>query len=69
LGRNYQSAVEGHVNELVVLCNGDQVTATLNGNTIPVENKNSPKNGHIQFNTKATEFRVLSIETRKLAPK
>lgn len=69
LGRNFQSAVEGHVNELVVLCNGDQVTATLNGKIIPVDNKNSPKSGHIQFNTKADKFRLLSIETRKLAPK
>ncbi|MBI3831300.1 MAG: hypothetical protein HY291_17410 [Planctomycetes bacterium] len=69
LGRNLQSAVEGHVNELVVLCNGEQVTATLNGKALTVENKGTPKSGHIQFNTKAAEFRVLSIETRKLAPK
>lgn len=56
----------GGVRELIVVCNGDSVTATLDGKPIPVK-PGTARKGMLQLNTSVDSgLRILSIETRPL---
>jgi hypothetical protein len=56
---------EGKPCELLFTCRGDSVTASLNGQSVPVEATGSPRKGILQFNAQAKLFRILSIESRE----
>jgi hypothetical protein len=57
-------ALEGKPHELIVIANGDQVTATLDGKPIPVSANGAPKSGHLQFTARGKSIRLLSFEIR-----
>jgi serine/threonine-protein kinase len=58
--------LRGAVHELVFVCRGDSVSATLDGELVPLENHGSPREGSVQFNATAPGLRVYSLEVRPL---
>ena len=60
------STLEGKVLELIFICRGDSVTATLDGSPLSVTNSGTPRRGGIQFNAPqgGDGLRLLSIAVR-----
>jgi hypothetical protein len=57
-------ALEGKPHELVFVLKGEAVTATLDGQPVPLVVQGKPTTGHLQFNAKGKMLRVLAIEAR-----
>jgi hypothetical protein len=60
------SAYDGKPHDLVFVCSGETVQATLDGRPLDLERVGRPLRGHLQFNYTGKSLRVLSIETRPL---
>jgi hypothetical protein len=54
------------VHELVIVCKGESVTASLNGSPIPVDANGRSLKGKIQFNCRLGSMRVHAIDMRPL---
>jgi hypothetical protein len=57
-------ALEGKPHELIFVCRGEQVTATLDGKPIALTETQPVKNGCLQFNATNGQFRVTGIDYR-----
>jgi len=57
-------ALEGKPHVLVFVMNGETVTATLDGQPVPIESDGALTTGRLQFNAQGRTMRILSIETR-----
>jgi hypothetical protein len=56
--------MDGKPHELLLLCRGSQVTASLNGKPIPLYENKSTRSGCVQFNPSSGTLKVTSIEYR-----
>lgn len=61
---NDLKALEGRPHDLVYTAKGDQVTATLDGKSIPVTFLGPASSGCLQFNGNGKRFAVLSLDFR-----
>ena len=63
---SHRASMEGKTHELIFVCRGDSVTATLNGSPTTVTKSGTPLRGRIQFNerTGGTGLRILAIDVR-----
>jgi hypothetical protein len=50
--------------ELVFVCSGESVTATLDGKPCTLEIEGNPKRGYLQFGAVGGAVRILSIDLR-----
>ncbi|HVR84507.1 MAG TPA: protein kinase [Planctomycetota bacterium] len=57
-------ALEGRPHELLFICRGETVTATLDGRAVPLTDSPPVKSGCLQFNATGGTLRLLSIEYR-----
>lgn len=57
-------SLEGKPHDLVFIMKGDQVSATLDGQPVPVVAEGTPATGRVQFNGQGRMLRILSVETR-----
>jgi hypothetical protein len=57
-------ALEGKPHELVFAMKGEAVTATLDGQPVPLSAKGKPTSGQLQFNGRGKMLRILAIEVR-----
>jgi hypothetical protein len=57
-------ALKGRPHELIFVCRGESVSATLDGQSVPVEPTGRPREGHLQFSATSPGLRVFSIEYR-----
>lgn len=60
------SALYSKPHELVFRCAGDVVTATLDGQPLPVDAHGTSRAGHLQFNCPDGLLRILALEFRPL---
>jgi hypothetical protein len=61
---NGLKAMEGKPHEVLFAARGDQVTATLDGKSIPVSAEGAAKQGCLQFNAHGKTLNILSIDVR-----
>ena len=54
----------GSPHELVFLCRGDSVSATLDGRSVPIEPEGRPREGALQFGSTRPGLRIFSIDYR-----
>ena len=56
--------MDSRPHELILVCRGAQVTASLDGKAIPLYENTSARSGCIQFNPTVGTLRVFSVEYR-----
>jgi serine/threonine protein kinase len=56
--------MDSKLHELIIVCRGAQVSASLNGKAIPLYENKSTRSGCVQFNANTGTLRVTSIEFR-----
>jgi len=56
--------LKGQPHELIFVCRGESVSATLDGKSVPIETNGRPREGALQFVASGPGLRVFSIETR-----
>jgi serine/threonine-protein kinase len=64
LDKNQCKSMEGRPHDVVFLCQGDRVTAALDGKAVSFTKVEPSKRGCLQFNAVSGTIRVLSIEYR-----
>ncbi len=57
-------ALEGRPHELIFVCRGEQVTATLDGKPIALTETQPVKQGCLQFNASGGQFRITGLDYR-----
>jgi tRNA A-37 threonylcarbamoyl transferase component Bud32 len=57
-------ALRGRPHDLIFVCRGETVSATLDGQTVPVEARGRPREGPLQFDASAPGLRIFSIDYR-----
>jgi hypothetical protein len=60
--------LKGRPHELIFVCRGESVSATLDGKSVPIEAQGRPRTGALQFDTTGTGLRIFSIEQRSIRP-
>ncbi|HEX7896488.1 MAG TPA: LamG domain-containing protein [Planctomycetota bacterium] len=63
-GRGQLAAMALKEHELIFVCKGDAVTATLDGATQELVRNGTPKSGRLQFNINGSELKIKSVEYR-----
>jgi hypothetical protein len=53
---------------VVFYCNGNQVSATLDGMALDLDAQGTPRSGHLQFRGIGGTFRATAIEFRPQSP-
>ena len=56
--------MDAKVHELVFVCRGPQVTASLNGKAIPLYDNTSTRSVCLQFNATSGSLRITAIDYR-----
>ncbi|HVR83358.1 MAG TPA: carbohydrate binding domain-containing protein, partial [Planctomycetota bacterium] len=56
--------LRGRPHELLFVCRGEDVSATLDGKSVQIELSGRPREGHLQFSATSDGLRILSIEYR-----
>ena len=59
-------ALRGRPHELIFVCRGESVSATLDGQSVPVEARGRPREGPLQFDASAPGLRIYSIDYRDI---
>ena len=62
--RHELQPLEGRPHDLVIVCRGADVNATLDGLPVPVRERTSSRSGVLQFNGVGKTLRILSLEVR-----
>jgi hypothetical protein len=58
--------LKGRPQELLFTCRGESVSATLNGQGVPIEADRRPREGALQFDASGPGVRIFSIDYREL---
>ncbi len=56
--------LKGRPHELIFVCQGERVSATLDGKSVPIEPGGRPKSGSLQFGCSGPGLRIFAIDTR-----
>jgi hypothetical protein len=62
--KTQSKSMEGRPHELVFVCQGERVTATIDGKPVTFQKVEPSKKGCLQFNATGGAVRILSIEYR-----
>jgi Leucine-rich repeat (LRR) protein len=66
LDRTTLKSMEGRPHEVILTCQGERVTATLNGKPLTFSKSQPAQKGCLQFNGIGRQFRISSMEFRPL---
>jgi hypothetical protein len=58
--------LKGRPHELLFVCRGEDVSATLDGNRVPIEPSGRPREGCLHFGCSSPGLRIFSIDYREL---
>ena len=56
--------LKGRPHELIFVCRGEDVSATLDGKGVPIEPAGRPREGRLQIGALGPGLRILSIDYR-----